>query len=128
MTNEELYASALTLSSEAFAKYSQFHVGAIVIFENGSLYQGVNIENISYGLTSCAERNAIFSAYRILGREGISKVIVANSESKDCSPCGACRQVIAEFATSATTIVYRHCGHLVETKLSDLLPDTFLSI
>ena len=90
----------------AYAPYSQFRVGAAVLTSKGEIVAGCNVENASYGLSSCAERNAIANA--IIGRGSdkmnLKAIAVVNSQSVPCSPCGACRQVIWEFGREARVI------------------------
>ena len=120
----------LTLAREAqrnaHAPYSKFHVGAAVLLENGEVFTGCNVENASYGLTNCAERTAIFTAVARLGPAAvkIAAVAVVNSQDAPCSPCGACRQVIAEFGPKAV-LWYQGKNGIVESTMERLLPDSF---
>src|SRR5436189_1164977 len=104
---KDLATKALNASTKAYAPYSKFHVGAALITEKGNVFTGCNVENSSYGLTICAERNAIFAAVNAEGPEMKIKSIAAivDQESPG-APCGACRQVIAEFSTDKTEIIY----------------------
>lgn len=88
----------------AYAKYSNFNVSALVIDEKERIFKGVNVENASYGLSICAERNAIFSAVTN-GMKKLKVICVIGNTNEPISPCGACRQVIKEFATSDTLII-----------------------
>ena len=106
MDAKELMKIARKARQNAYAPYSHFAVGAALLAESGKVYTGCNIENASYGLTCCAERNAIFAAvgagerrFKMLAVAADSPEPVAPSlpASRECSPCGACRQVIAEF-------------------------------
>jgi len=110
----------------AYAPYSKFQVGAAVLLENGEIHTGCNVENASYGLTNCAERTAIFSAVAKLGggKVKIVAVAVVNSHDAPCSPCGACRQVIAEFGPRAI-LWYQGRDSIVESTMERLLPDCF---
>jgi len=99
-----LIQKAIKIRENAYARYSNFAVGAIVIDENGNHFAGVNVENASYGLSICAERNAIFSAVT-KGVRNIRVICVVGETSMPISPCGACRQVIKEFATEETIII-----------------------
>ncbi len=98
---KRLCEEALAARANAYCKYSQFAVGAAVISEGGRIFRGVNVENASYGLTSCAERNAIFAMAAAGGRR-LAMVAVAASEMP--LPCGACRQVLWEFCSGEDTV------------------------
>ena len=89
---------------KAYVPYSKFPVAAILIDENGKTYKGVNVENASYGLGLCAERNAITSAVTD-GMKKIHYIVVAADTKGPVSPCGACRQVISEFSNKVTRII-----------------------
>ena len=107
MSEKEIFIliqKAIKIRENAYARYSNFAVGAIVIDENGNHFAGVNVENASYGLSICAERNAIFSAVT-KGVRNIRVICVVGETSMPISPCGACRQVIKEFATEETIII-----------------------
>jgi cytidine deaminase len=123
-----LLAAARRAMHHAYAPYSEFQVGAAVLLENGAVFTGCNVENASYGLTVCAERNAIFAAVGASrGRVRIRAVAVVNSKNAPCSPCGACRQVIQEFSTPKTTVLYEWKGAIKEMTMGELLPDSFTS-
>ncbi len=100
---DHLLALARAVQQNAHAPYSNFRVGAAVLLENGDIFSGCNVENASYGLTNCAERSAIFAAVSKLGSKQvrIKAIAVTNDHNVPCSPCGACRQVIAEFGPKA---------------------------
>ncbi len=123
---DRLLQLARAAQHQAHAPYSKFHVGAAVLLENGEIFTGCNVENASYGLTNCAERTAIFSAVAKLGGPNVKIVAVAvvNSQDAPCSPCGACRQVIAEFGRNAV-IWYQGKSGIVESTMERLLPDSF---
>jgi cytidine deaminase len=99
--------AALEAAENAYAPYSQFYVGAALLFDDGQVVTGCNVENVSYGLTSCAERNALFRAVseRGPGRK-IVAIAVSNRNGAPCPPCGACRQVISEFVTRDAVIIF----------------------
>ena len=96
MDYKNLVKTALDYRERAYAPYSNFKVGAAVLFESGNVYGGCNIENASFGATNCAERTAIFKAISEDERTFQHLVVAGNTEAP-ISPCGACRQVMAEF-------------------------------
>jgi len=124
----KLWSAAEAAASEAYAPYSDFHVGAALLTSNGDIVTGCNVENASYGLTNCAERTAVFRAV-VEGKlsKGISieAIAVVNRDQKSCSPCGACRQVLSEFGLSAI-VLFDHDGERRQMKVSELLPESFL--
>ena len=127
MDKNSLIQEAIEARKQAYTPYSKFQVGAAVLTANGQVFRGCNIENASYGLTNCAERTAIFKAVS----EGDSKVeaiaIVADTEGP-VSPCGACRQVIAEFSDQNTKVYLSNLkGDVLETSIVELLPGFFKS-
>ena len=119
-------AAALQAASHAYAPYSKFRVGAALLLENGSIVRGANVENASYGLTICAERAAIGRAVAEHGPGmRISAVAVANLNHADSSPCGACRQVLAEFMPPAGLVLFPLGGATHMSTMADLLPHSF---
>jgi cytidine deaminase len=104
---ERLRAAAQQAAANAYAPYSKFFVGAALLFEDGRIVTGCNVENVSYGLTSCAERNALF---RAISESGANRKIVAiavtNRDGAPCPPCGACRQVMSEFVTASAVVTF----------------------
>ncbi|AFG35230.1 cytidine deaminase [Fervidobacterium pennivorans subsp. shakshaketiis] len=123
MRTEELIQKAKEAMKNAYAPYSQFHVGAALLTKSGKVYIGANVENASYGLTNCAERTAIFSAVANGEREFDTLVVIADTE-KPVAPCGACRQVMAEFG-NFKVILTNLKGEVLETTVSELLPYAF---
>lgn len=113
--------------ANAYAPYSNFRVGAAVLTKDGHVFTGCNVENISFGLTSCAERNAIFSAISQRGKIEIEAIAVVTEKDVGASPCGACRQVIAEFGPKAH-VYYRAHGQEQDTTMDQLLPSAFNDI
>lgn len=106
MTDAEiqtLLTAARNVSGHAYAPYSTFTVGAALLGADGKIYTGCNVENVSFGLTSCAERNALFGAVSAGCREFTALALVA---PKDVTPCGACRQVLAEFCKPDLPIIF----------------------
>ncbi len=96
-TNEELIEEAKKAAENAYCPYSKFPVGACVLYENGNFYRGCNVENSSYGLSLCAERNAISTAITAGEKSKLLKIAIFSPKSKKCFPCGACRQWLQEF-------------------------------
>ncbi|MEP4077766.1 cytidine deaminase [Haloferula sp.] len=103
----------------AYAPYSKFHVGAVLVADDGRIFTGCNVENISYGLTMCAERVALGSAVAAGAKKVIAVVVVADTR-EPISPCGACRQVLAEFGDPRVLLVNQESRE--EFQLSELLP------
>ena len=123
---QALLSSAMHAAKHAYAPYSRFTVGAAVLLEDGRVFLGCNVENVSYGLTNCAERTAIFAAVAAsTGKPHLRAVAVVNGSGKECSPCGACRQVMAEFSTADTVVIYKFAGGTKRTTMRELLPDGF---
>jgi len=126
MTDAELEARALAARAHAYAPYSKFQVGAAVRVD-GKVFEGVNVENASYPLGVCAERNAIAAA-ALAGARHLEAVAVATDASPPSSPCGACRQVLREFAAHperVTVTAINPRGERRSWTLAELLPDSF---
>jgi cytidine deaminase len=126
---DQLIAAAHEAAKHAHAPYSKFYVGAALLTGDGKIFSGCNVENASYGLTICAERNAIFAAVAASnvvpqGKIAIQAIAVVNAQNVACSPCGACRQVIAEFGKDIV-VYYRGEDSIKESTIADLLPDSF---
>ncbi len=120
-----LIENARAAMKNAYAPYSDFKVGAAILLKDGRVFTGCNVENASYGLTICAERNAIFAAVAASKRKPeIVAVAVLNHRGVACSPCGACRQVIAEFGPKAV-VSYLGAGGIVTRTMKELLVDGF---
>ncbi|MDB4809814.1 cytidine deaminase [bacterium] len=119
-----LCKQAADAAVDAYAPYSKFKVGSAVLTSSGKVYAGCNVENASYGLTLCAERVATAVAVSA-GQKNLTAIAVASKDA--VSPCGACRQVLAEFATEETEVLIASLkGVLVERiSLSELLPRQF---
>lgn len=124
--HEALITAATEAHGRAYAPYSHFHVGAALLGESGRIYRGCNVENVSYGLTSCAERNAAFGAV-LEGERSFRAVAVVTGADTPTAPCGACRQVLVEFAPSGDMEVLLATlgGARQVTTLGALLPLSF---
>lgn len=121
----DLIAAATTVRDNAYAPFSKFHVGAALLTDNGRIYVGCNVENISYGLTICAERFAIGAMVAAGDSKPTAIAVVTRGGG---TPCGACRQVLAEFAPSLPILlVDADTGAVVVTDLGKLLPSQFAS-
>ena len=121
---ERLYEHAEAARGRAYAPYSQFAVGAALLAGDGRIFTGANVENASYGLSMCAERSAVFAALGAGARE-FAAIAVAGPAGIPTLPCGACRQVLAEF-NPGLAIVYGGPDGRVQESLSVLLPHPFL--
>ena len=119
MTTEQLIEAAWSVRNRAYAPYSKFHVGAAILTKSGKLFTGCNVENLSFGLTMCAERVAIGSMIAA-GESEIERVVVVADTDQPISPCGACRQVMSEFGDFLVLLVCRHGQESFQ--LSQLLP------
>lgn len=119
VTTAELIAAAWEVREKAYAPYSNFQVGAALLASNGQVFPGCNVENISYGLTNCAERVAIGAAVAA-GVRNFEKVVVVADTAEPISPCGACRQVMAEFGVK--TVILANRAGSIEFSLEELLP------
>ena len=120
-TDQQLVTQAIEVAGRAYAPYSRFHVGAVLVGKDGRIFAGCNVENISFGLTICAERNAVFAAVAAGCREFARIVIVADT-AVPASPCGACRQVLAEFDPDLEIVLANFRGQTEIFRLSQLLP------
>ncbi|MCD7874433.1 MAG: cytidine deaminase [Acidaminococcaceae bacterium] len=121
--DKKLLAAALAARENAYAPYSKFKVGAAVETADGHIFTGGNVENASYGLTCCAERNAVFAAIGSGARSFKALCVVADTE-EPVAPCGACRQVLAEFPFEK--IILANCKGLTKIMtVAELLPYGF---
>lgn len=120
---QKLIESAIEAREKAYAPYSNFKVGAALLTKSGKIYQGCNIENSSYGLSNCAERTAIFKAVS-QGELEFEALAIAGDTPGPIAPCGACRQVIAEF-NIPVIIMANLKGDIRKVTLSELLPFSF---
>lgn len=127
ITPARLLKAAASAAHNAYCPYSRFRVGAAVLTEDGRIFAGCNVENASYGLTTCAERNAVAAAVAG-GSRRVKAVAIVTGGRAPASPCGACRQVLSEFATPDTVIYsasLRNLGNRKTWLLKSLLPDSF---
>jgi cytidine deaminase len=121
---QELKEAAVEASRHAYCPYSGFPVGAAVLAKSGDMYSGCNVENASFGLTMCAERNAIFQAAAAGVREIV--VVAIYTPTKMPSPsCGACRQVISEFGPDAEVVSFCRGKDVLRKQANELLPNGF---
>jgi cytidine deaminase len=121
---KKLERAARTAAARAYAPYSQFAVGAAILAGSGKIFDGVNVENASYGLCNCAERTAVFSAIAA-GERVLRCVVVYTPTRQPTSPCGACRQVINEFGPKIPVIAICDTEERLETTADALLPGAF---
>ncbi len=125
MDYKDLAQKAVSAKSKAIPPYSNFHVGAAILTENGKIYLGGNIENSSYSLTICAERVAVFKAVSE-GERNFKAIAIASDDADFCPPCGACRQVLNDLCGSdLDVIMVNPKSELKIMKLSELLPLAF---
>ena len=121
---ESLATAAKAASANAYSRYSNFRVGAAILSSAGAVASGCNVENASYGLTMCAERNAVFTAINS-GATEIVALAVYTPTAHPVTPCGACRQVIAEFGQDARIRAYCDGPDKIEFTMEALLPAAF---
>ncbi|MFP5229026.1 MAG: cytidine deaminase [Acidobacteriota bacterium] len=123
---EPLRGAAIEAAGKAYAPYSKFYVGAALLFDDDSVVTGCNVENMSYGLTSCAERNALFRAISEAGAgRRIRAIVITNRNGAASPPCGACRQVMSEFVTPDAIVTFPG-DHGPETKpFAEIFPYSF---
>ena len=122
-TVTELMKEAHKARDRAYAPYSRFNVGAALLFDDGIIVSGCNVENVSYGLSLCAERNAMTTAVS-LGKKSPVAAAVVGEKGRLCPPCGACRQFLAEFNPNMI-IILEQKDAVMTYKLSELLPISF---
>lgn len=126
MNYEDILKKAFAAMENAYAPYSNYHVGACVKTKDGKFIQGANIENASYGLSNCAERNAIFAAYSLGYRKHDIEALAIVSDGKRIgTPCGACRQVLNELLEKDTPIILSNGKDELVTNIAELLPMSF---
>ncbi|PKG21787.1 cytidine deaminase [Niallia nealsonii] len=125
MNKNQLIEEAKKAREKAYVPYSKFKVGAALLSDNGTVYHGCNIENASYGVTNCAERTALFKAVSEGERKFTMLAVVADTTGP-VSPCGICRQAIAEFCPKDMVVVLTNLnGDIQKTTVEQLLPGAF---
>jgi cytidine deaminase len=124
MKDSELIKKARRARERAYAPYSKFKVGAALLTKSGKVYVGANVENAAYGLTVCAERVAIFKAVTN-GERSFLKIAVVAEKDEPVAPCGACRQVLSEFASDLKIICANLDGKTQKYTLRELFPEAF---
>lgn len=126
MDLNSLLEQARLAAHNSYSPYSNFKVGAALLLSNGAVVTGTNVENISFGLTICAERSALVSAVSQFGPEiRIAAVAVTNLGGVACPPCGACRQVLAEFIAPDAPVIFPAGDGLRTMAFRELLPLAF---
>lgn len=123
----DLMEQARSIMKHSYSPYSHFPVGAALLTDDDRVFTGVNIENVSFGVTNCAERSAIFTAVSTGYRPGFIKAIaVAGDTEAFLSPCSVCRQVMVEFCDPETPVyLTRHDGEIFTTSVTELVPFAF---
>lgn len=127
MELEKLFEAAREASELSYSPYSRFKVGAAILLNNGEIIKGSNIENASYGLSICAERSTLFSAYnKGYNKENIKKVAIFANTNDFISPCGACRQVLSELVSKDCEIyLLNKIKEYKRVSVEELLPFAF---
>jgi cytidine deaminase len=127
MKLDDLILRAREASEKAYAPYSHFRVGAALLTGSGQVFVGCNVENVSYGLTICAERSAV-SAAVVSGVLDFTKIVIFSDSKTPVSPCGACRQVLAEFSPNMEFVSVNASGEQFLCSLDALLPRAKIGI
>ena len=125
MTDRELVDLAFTMLERSYVPYSHFPVGAALLCDGGAVFTGCNVENAAYGSCICAERTALVKAVSEGHRDDFVRLAVVGRGEDYCWPCGACRQMLYEFAPDLTVLVARGDGDFVSLSLRELLPHGF---
>ncbi|GAA0512448.1 cytidine deaminase [Deinococcus depolymerans] len=120
----QLLEGAKAAFKQAYAPYSRFHVGAALRTTDGQVYFGANVENASYGLGRCAEQSAV-QAMATAGKRDFTDIVVYSEATPPASPCGACRQVLYEFAPDARVVCVNQHGDIISGYVRDFLPHGF---
>ncbi len=121
---DRLFSAASAVRENACAAYSGFKVGAAIITEHGKIFSGCNVESSSYGLTMCAERNALASAL-CSGERKFSAILITADSPEPVSPCGACRQLIYDYAPDIIVIMTNTEGKRIDSSVTELLKFPF---
>ena len=124
MTDRQLVSLAMDMQQRSYVPYSHFPVGAALLCCDGTVFTGCNVENAAYGSTICAERTALVKAVSE-GYTDFSAIAIAGHGEDYCWPCGACRQMLYEFAPNLKILVSRRDGQITSATLSELLPHGF---
>ena len=125
MTDQALVAQAIEMQKRSYVPYSHFPVGAALLCEDGRVFTGCNVENAAYGSTICAERTALVKAVSEGYTSGFAAIAIAGQGGDYCWPCGACRQMLFEFAPELRVLAARGDGEFLSVPLSELLPHGF---
>ena len=125
MNDKELVDLAFTMLERSYVPYSHFPVGAALLCADGTVFTGCNVENAAYGSTICAERTALVKAVSEGHRDDFVRLAVVGNSKDYCWPCGACRQMLYEFAPGLELLVARGDHDYVKLPLKDLLPHGF---
>ena len=125
LTNQELVELAFTMLERSYVPYSHFPVGAALECAGGEVFTGCNVENAAFGSTICAERTALVKAVSEGRRDDFTRLAVVGNSTEPCWPCGACRQMLYEFAPDLTLLVAGKDHRFVKLTLRDLLPHGF---
>ncbi|WP_449623138.1 cytidine deaminase [Robertmurraya sp. Marseille-Q9965] len=130
MDKEQLVESARKVKENAYIPYSKFPVGAALLLSDGKVITGVNVENVSFGATNCAERTAIFTAVAQGYKKGDFKAIAVSGDTEDyLPPCSICRQVLVEFCSPDMPVyLTNEKKDILELKLKELLPYAFTNL
>lgn len=127
MDDKQLIKLASDIKINSYSPYSKFRVGAALLCGSGKVYTGVNVENVSFGATNCAERTAVFKAVSE-GEKEVKAIAIASDSDDFIYPCGICRQVLAEFGDENTKVICcSNNGSYKVFKLGELLPNAFSS-
>lgn len=123
---ESLITESVSMMERAYSPYSKFRVGAALLAEDGVRFGGCNVENVSYGLTICAERTAMVKAVSEGHRKFRAMALSSDLAESHVTPCGACRQFLAEFGRDWPIILTKPDRSYIIRKVGDLLPDSFV--
>jgi cytidine deaminase len=123
-TDDQLRDLARAAAVRAYAPYSQFRVGAALVARSGATFTGCNVENASYGLTICAERNAVFQMVAA-GETVFKRIVIYTPTATPTAPCGACRQVLNEFNPDAEVVSVCDGSDVIRSTVRELLPAAF---